>query len=90
METRLGILWLKGKSLDFLYDSQKCPSYCLTHSAQLRTTVPLDYDLRTSGTRAYSLTVSVNDTEHVDFVEIAVQVLDINDNDPEFSNETYR
>ena len=59
-------------------------------SAQLRTTVPLNYDLRTFGTRSYDLTVSVNDTEHVDFIEVAVLVLDINDNDPEFSNETYR
>ena len=62
----------------------------IIRSSQLRTTVPLNYDLRTSGTRSYDLTVSVNDTEHVDFVEVTVLVLDINDNDPEFSNETYR
>lgn len=60
------------------------------HRAQLQTTVPLNFDLRTSGTISYSLIVSVNDTEHVDYVEVNVMVLDINDNDPMFDNDTYR
>ena len=55
-------------------------------SAQLWTTVALNYDL---GTQSYDLRVSVNDTEQVDFLQINVLVLDINDNDPMFANETY-
>lgn len=58
-------------------------------SSQLLTTVALNYDLRTLGTQSYDLTVSVNDTEHVDFLQINILVQDVNDNDPVFSNETY-
>ena len=58
-------------------------------SAQLLTTVALNYDLRTLGTQSYDLRISVNDTEQVDFLQVNVLVQDINDNDPMFANETY-
>ena len=59
-------------------------------SAQLQTTVALDFDLATSGVDRYTLTVRVNDTENADFVQVTVIVRDINDNDPVFANDTYK
>ena len=59
-------------------------------SSQLQTTVALNYDLATSGINQYTLLVSVNDTENVDFIRVTVMVQDINDNDPVFANDSYR
>ena len=53
------------------------------------TNIMLDHDLTTTGTRDYSPTVTVNDTENAAFLIIHVQVIDINENDPIFENGTY-
>ena len=55
----------------------------------LVTTIMLDHDLMTPGTKDYRLTVTVNDTENAASLIVNIHVVDINDNEPVFENTTY-
>lgn len=54
----------------------------------LNTELVLDFDL-TASVHFYTLTISVNDTENVDFITVNIQLVDINDNAPIFSVSEY-
>ena len=55
----------------------------------MNTSLVLDFDLITA-VKFYTLNISVNDTENVDFLTVNIGLVDINDNSPEFANATYR
>ena len=55
----------------------------------INTTLALDFDL--TGIDPFPvLNVSVNDTEFVTYLQVNIEILDINDNSPQFDEETYR
>ncbi len=55
----------------------------------IKTNATLDHDRDDVAYREYTLRVTVNDTVHGDLVFVNVQVIDINDNNPEFSTPSY-
>lgn len=54
----------------------------------LNTDISMDFDLGPA--RSYILNISVNDTEFVDYLTVIVELVDINDNSPDFVNDSYR
>lgn len=56
----------------------------------INTTIDLDFELSLRSSRFPTLNISVNDTEFVEFLTVNIEVVDINDNSPQFENVTYR
>lgn len=55
----------------------------------LNTNIILDFDLAIA-VQYYTLNISVNDTEFLDFLTVNIELVDINDNSPIFANDSYR
>ena len=55
----------------------------------LNTNIVLDFDLN-NPVRFYTLNISVNDSELLDYLTVNVELVDINDNTPIFTNDSYR
>lgn len=55
----------------------------------LETAIELDFDLAAIQ-RFFTLNISVDDTRFTDYLTVNINVIDINDNFPEFANESYR
>ena len=53
------------------------------------TSVELDYDLYPD-LRVQELTIVVNDTVYTDQITLTVELLDVNDNTPQFENSSYQ
>lgn len=55
----------------------------------VNTAITLDFDL-ISAAQFYTLNISVNDTENAEYLTVNIELVDINDNSPEFANDSYR
>ncbi len=58
-------------------------------SGLLNTRLVLNFDLSTVEQFAV-LNISVNDTQFVDHIIVNIEIVDINDESPEFMNDSYR
>ena len=58
-------------------------------SGVINTTRILDFDLATVP-QFVVLNISVNDTTFTDHIVVNIEIVDINDNSPEFVNDSYR
>ena len=50
----------------------------------------LEFDSVTPNLTSFSLTISANDTKFVGYVQVNIDVIDVNDNSPQFLNDSYR